>query len=73
MVWQQKTLAAMEDAELIESLELAAHSDETAEISSTLNNRVSLEQSSSSTAPHQVLESVSTEPEQTMGIKALWM
>jgi hypothetical protein len=73
MLWQQKTLAAMEDAALVDSLELAAYADEIAEVSSTLNDRGSLERSSSGTAPHQVLEPLSVEPKQTTGIKALWM
>lgn len=73
MLWQQKILAAMEDAALVDSLELAAYSDETAEVSSTLNDRVSLERTPSGTAPHQVLQPLSVEPKQTIGIKALWM
>ena len=91
MLWQQKTLAAMEESALAESLEPASCTDEAGSIMPPLGDRVPSEYLSSECVPLERMplermpseqgfstastrgQLVSTEPKQTMGIKALWM
>ncbi|WP_181357722.1 hypothetical protein [Stenomitos frigidus] len=76
MLWQQKTLAAIEESAFVEPLEPALCFDGTSEgshISYTEGDRLSSKQSFSNTASTRMVQPRSTESKQTMGIKALWM
>ena len=74
MLWQQKTLAAMEESALVESLDTHSSShSETAEVSQPLSDRRPAEQSVSGTSSHRMAPALPMEPKQTMGIRALWM
>jgi hypothetical protein len=77
MLWQKKTLAAMEESVLVESLDTRSHSQthsETVEVSQPLSDRATSEQSFNSASSQRMARALPTEPQQqVMGIKALWM